>query len=99
VHRLMRPRDERFPDRTSLGINQNAPIRCAIYPIARASTDRQCPVLFLRLRTARLASAARQTDLQLAFFTPVLLTAATDKPMQVIDGTVHELVGVGVGGE
>jgi hypothetical protein len=28
---------------------------------------------------------------------PALLTAATDKPMQVIDGTVDELVGVGVG--
>ncbi len=28
---------------------------------------------------------------------PALLTAATDKPMEVIDGTVHELVGVGVG--
>ena len=26
-----------------------------------------------------------------------LLTAATDKPMEVIDGTVDELVGVGVG--
>jgi hypothetical protein len=81
-----------------LGLIRTPPcIRCAIYPIARASTDRQCPLLFLRLRTARLASAARQADLQLAFFTPALLTAATDKPMQVIDGTVHELVGVGVG--
>jgi hypothetical protein len=28
---------------------------------------------------------------------PALLTAATDKPMEVIDGTVDELVGVGVG--